>query len=263
MKLCKDCKFAVNDHPGYTSSVPRLQEYAWRCLHPSATRPAGAPSPVDGYVEPAVQMTCAEARGYGMTANCGPDGRFWEAKEPSETTTTYSLSLSGSIGFGAAIEDGNERDAPEWETCWCGGPASKSAKAACSAGASYADCGEWGQQCARTCTRWWPSGRAGTSAHRIRIGAAGRAASTSISSAIGYPGRTKSFTDLLGPLRRFLIGQVGRPWNKVYAELRERISPASTVQIHILGHVETMVARHVNRTFGRTLIGRARRYPRG
>jgi hypothetical protein len=81
--------------------------------------------------------------------------------------------------------------------------------------------------------------------------------------AIGYPGRTKSFTDLLGPLRRFLIGQVGRPWNKVYAELRERISPASTVQIHILGHVETMVARHVNRTFGRTLIGRARRYPRG
>jgi hypothetical protein len=113
MKLCKDCKFAVNDDPGYTSSVPRLQEYAWRCLHPSATRPAGAPSPVDGYVEPAVQMTCAEARGYGMTANCGPDGRFWEAKEPSETTTTYSLSLSGSIGFGAAIEDGNERDAPE------------------------------------------------------------------------------------------------------------------------------------------------------
>jgi hypothetical protein len=52
----------------------------------------------------------------------------------------------------------------------------------------------------------------------------------------------KDQSDLLGPLRRFVIRQVGRPWNKVYSEIRERISPDSTIQLHILNHLEQLIA---------------------
>jgi hypothetical protein len=58
----------------------------------------------------------------------------------------------------------------------------------------------------------------------------------------------KSQSDLLGPLRKFLTRQVGRPWNKVYSEIRERISPNSTIQLHILGHLEQFIET-------RTVIG--------
>lgn len=51
----------------------------------------------------------------------------------------------------------------------------------------------------------------------------------------------KSQSDLLGPLRKFLVRQVGRPWNKVYSEIRERISPNSTIQLHILGHLNDLI----------------------
>jgi hypothetical protein len=51
----------------------------------------------------------------------------------------------------------------------------------------------------------------------------------------------KSQSDLLGPLRKFLTRQVGRPWNKVYSEIRERISPNSTIELHILGHLEQFI----------------------
>jgi hypothetical protein len=61
-------------------------------------------------------------------------------------------------------------------------------------------------------------------------------------------GNPKDFTDLLGPLRGFLIQSVGRPWDKVYSEICERISPNSTVQIHILTHVGQFVQT-------RTLLG--------
>ena len=55
--------------------------------------------------------------------------------------------------------------------------------------------------------------------------------------------RRKSLFDLLGPLRKFLVRQVGRPWDNVYSEICERISPNSTVQLHILGHLEGVAAR--------------------
>ena len=55
----------------------------------------------------------------------------------------------------------------------------------------------------------------------------------------------KSFDDHLGPLRRFLSSNVGRPWSKVYSEICERITPSSTVQRHILGHVFGYVERDV------------------
>jgi hypothetical protein len=51
----------------------------------------------------------------------------------------------------------------------------------------------------------------------------------------------KEFADLLGPLRKFLVRQVGRPWNKVHSEICERISPNSIVQRHILGHLYQII----------------------
>ena len=55
----------------------------------------------------------------------------------------------------------------------------------------------------------------------------------------------KEFSDLLGPLRQFLISRVGRKWDDVYSEIRERLNPNSTAQIHILSHVDDMVEPHV------------------
>jgi hypothetical protein len=59
-----------------------------------------------------------------------------------------------------------------------------------------------------------------------------------------YSGNRKQFSDLLGPLESFLISRVGRPWNDVYSEICENIKPDSTVQIHILGHVDQFVEKN-------------------
>lgn len=56
---------------------------------------------------------------------------------------------------------------------------------------------------------------------------------------------SKSLSDLLGPLRKFLVRQVGRPWNKVHSEICERISPNSTIQLHILGHLDDLIETKV------------------
>jgi hypothetical protein len=55
----------------------------------------------------------------------------------------------------------------------------------------------------------------------------------------------KSLSENLNPLRRWLEGQVGRPWDKVFAELCEHIDRRSTVQQHIHQHVEDFVALKV------------------
>jgi hypothetical protein len=47
----------------------------------------------------------------------------------------------------------------------------------------------------------------------------------------------KCLNENLAPLRRYLRSQVGRPWNKVYSEIRERINPDSAVQLHIWQHL--------------------------
>jgi hypothetical protein len=47
----------------------------------------------------------------------------------------------------------------------------------------------------------------------------------------------KNLNEHLAPLRRFLNSRVGRHWDKVYAEIRQRINPDSTQQMHILQHV--------------------------
>jgi hypothetical protein len=54
----------------------------------------------------------------------------------------------------------------------------------------------------------------------------------------------KYLNENLAPLRRFLESQVGRPWNKVYAELSRGIDRRNTVQEHIYTHIESYVALH-------------------
>ncbi|HLX61371.1 MAG TPA: hypothetical protein VKX17_08830 [Planctomycetota bacterium] len=53
--------------------------------------------------------------------------------------------------------------------------------------------------------------------------------------------KTKYFNEHLSPLKRFLQSSVGKPWNKVYSEICERIHVKSTVQAHILQHIADFV----------------------
>lgn len=60
----------------------------------------------------------------------------------------------------------------------------------------------------------------------------------------GRPRVHKDFSDKLGPARRWLDRQVGRPWAKVYSELFARFDPRSTAGRHIIhDHVLDWVAR--------------------
>jgi len=56
-----------------------------------------------------------------------------------------------------------------------------------------------------------------------------------------YGWNCKEFSDLLGPLRKCLRKQVGRPWNDVYSELCESLDQRSLSGIHIWGHVKSEV----------------------
>lgn len=53
--------------------------------------------------------------------------------------------------------------------------------------------------------------------------------------------RNKSLNENLAPLRRFLRSHVGKPWNEVNSEMRERINLNSAVQLHIWQHVQQYV----------------------
>lgn len=53
----------------------------------------------------------------------------------------------------------------------------------------------------------------------------------------------KEFTDVLGPLRRFLQKQVGRPWDKVYSEIKRGIDGRKLTGRHVLDHVAWEVER--------------------
>jgi len=57
--------------------------------------------------------------------------------------------------------------------------------------------------------------------------------------------RVKFLNEHLSPLRRFLLGQVGRPWDKVFAEICAHISRDSAVQDHVRDHVFDYVADKV------------------
>ena len=59
----------------------------------------------------------------------------------------------------------------------------------------------------------------------------------------GYD-RPKGLNENLAPLRRWLHKQVHRPWDKVYAQLCSGIDRRSTVQAHILEHIDDAVERN-------------------
>src|SRR5258708_6483526 len=51
----------------------------------------------------------------------------------------------------------------------------------------------------------------------------------------------KELNENLRPLYQFLRKSVGKPWNKVYSEIREQIDPRRTIGFHVLQHVEQFV----------------------
>jgi hypothetical protein len=66
--------------------------------------------------------------------------------------------------------------------------------------------------------------------------------------------RRKWFSDLLGPLRRWLQSQVGRPWNDVYSEACAVIKPDSIIRAHVKTHLLEFVERHTFMHDGKVCI---------
>ena len=56
------------------------------------------------------------------------------------------------------------------------------------------------------------------------------------------PIRRPWFSENLRPLYRFLDAQVGRPWDKVYSEIRAHVNADTAVQYHILQHLYDRIA---------------------
>jgi len=55
---------------------------------------------------------------------------------------------------------------------------------------------------------------------------------------------TKSFNEYLAPLRRYILKQVGRPWDDVYSEICQHLNRNSTTHDHIFSHLFSYVERH-------------------
>jgi hypothetical protein len=60
-----------------------------------------------------------------------------------------------------------------------------------------------------------------------------------------YGWNPKEFSDLLGPLRRYLRKQVGRPWDKVWSEITRNLDRRSLSGQHIFDHIQWEVEQHV------------------
>jgi hypothetical protein len=60
-----------------------------------------------------------------------------------------------------------------------------------------------------------------------------------------YGANRKYFNEHLGPLRRFLDSNVGRPWDKVYSEICRHVDRGNVVQKHILTHLFDYVVTNV------------------
>ena len=54
----------------------------------------------------------------------------------------------------------------------------------------------------------------------------------------------KEFNENLAPLRRYLLKQVGRPWDKVFRDICEYIRLDNAVQRHVRLHIKDFVAIH-------------------
>jgi hypothetical protein len=51
----------------------------------------------------------------------------------------------------------------------------------------------------------------------------------------------RTFTDVLNPLKRFLQKNIGRPWDKVYSDLRGGLDVRKVTGRHVFQHLERMV----------------------
>src|SRR5262245_18527130 len=56
-----------------------------------------------------------------------------------------------------------------------------------------------------------------------------------------YGYNAKEFSDLLGPLRRYMRKQVGRPCDKVWSELTRNLDSRSLTGQHIFDHIRSEV----------------------
>lgn len=56
----------------------------------------------------------------------------------------------------------------------------------------------------------------------------------------------RALNENLAPLRRYLLAQVGRPWDKVFSEICEGIDRRNTVQQHIHQHIDDFIATRVS-----------------
>ncbi len=76
-----------------------------------------------------------------------------------------------------------------------------------------------------------------------------------------WKGRGKWLNEHLGPMRRFLRSNIGRPWNMVHQDLCEYVSFDNAVQAHVLSHIYDYVHLHVQIEDSATVYSRAR-WPR-
>lgn len=67
---------------------------------------------------------------------------------------------------------------------------------------------------------------------------------------------SKWLNENLAPLRRFLMAQVGRPWDAVWSEICENLKPTSTVQQHVRDHISDFVAMQTSLKDGRIYFTR-------
>jgi hypothetical protein len=54
----------------------------------------------------------------------------------------------------------------------------------------------------------------------------------------------KDLNENLAPLRRYLLRQAGRPWDKVYSEICRTIDTRAAIGLHVLQHLEGFIARN-------------------
>lgn len=66
----------------------------------------------------------------------------------------------------------------------------------------------------------------------------------------GHVADGKALNENLAPLRRFLERQVGRPWDKVYSEIRAGIDTRSAIGLHVMQHLPDMVQGVSGSRFG-------------
>lgn len=58
--------------------------------------------------------------------------------------------------------------------------------------------------------------------------------------------KTKSLSDHLGPLRRFLRSKVNQPWDEIYSDLCQRLDPNTMTGQHVISHLWDYVEQHVD-----------------